>query len=184
MVNYSKGLIYKLCCNDPTVTDIYVGSTTNFSRRKAEHKYSCNNEDAKAYNTLVYKFIRENGSWVNWSMVLVREYETTSKQKLKRKERKYIDKLGATLNKVVPSRTKKERYDNNRDEILQKNRELYKQNKQHESERKKLFYEKNKERILQRQAERVECECGYITRRASMSRHKSSEKHTRLMNEL
>ena len=107
MVNYSKGLIYKLCCNDPTVTDIYVGSTTNFSRRKAEHKYSCNSEDAKGYNTLVYKFIRENGSWVNWSMVLVREYETTSKQKLKRKERKYIYKLGATLIKLCRQEQKK-----------------------------------------------------------------------------
>jgi hypothetical protein len=59
MVNYSKGLIYKLCCNDPTVKDVYVGSTTNFSRRKAQHKFSCINENKKGYNFPVYKFIRE-----------------------------------------------------------------------------------------------------------------------------
>ena len=28
-VDYSKSVIYKLCCKDPTITDIYIGSTTN-----------------------------------------------------------------------------------------------------------------------------------------------------------
>ena len=38
MVNYNKSTIYKLCCKDTEITDEYVGSTTNFSRRKAHHK--------------------------------------------------------------------------------------------------------------------------------------------------
>ncbi len=28
-IDYSKGLIYKLCCKDPTITDVYIGSTTS-----------------------------------------------------------------------------------------------------------------------------------------------------------
>ena len=64
MPNYENGLIYKLCCKDANITDIYVGSTTNFKQRKKEHKADCHNENNKNYNRPVYKFIRENGG--NW----------------------------------------------------------------------------------------------------------------------
>ena len=33
-INYDKTHFYKLCCRDPTITDIYVGHTTDFTRRK------------------------------------------------------------------------------------------------------------------------------------------------------
>ncbi len=92
MVNYSKGLIYKLCCNDTNITDIYVGSTTNFVRRKCNHKSACNNENGKKYSRYVYRFVRENGGWDNWSMILLPEYSATNKKQLERKEHKYIVK--------------------------------------------------------------------------------------------
>jgi len=38
-IDYSKSIIYKICCNDINIIDIYIGSTTNFITRKAEHKY-------------------------------------------------------------------------------------------------------------------------------------------------
>ena len=38
MERYQKGLIYKLCCKDLNIKDIYVGSTCNFARRKCQHK--------------------------------------------------------------------------------------------------------------------------------------------------
>ena len=37
MTDYSNGIVYKLCCNDPAITDIYVGSTLNMKSRKYEH---------------------------------------------------------------------------------------------------------------------------------------------------
>jgi predicted GIY-YIG superfamily endonuclease len=37
-------LIYKLVCSDPTITEIYVGSTTNFNERKRGHKKTCYTE--------------------------------------------------------------------------------------------------------------------------------------------
>ena len=42
-IDYSKTIIYKLCCKDINITDIYVGHTTNFIKRKNEHKSDCNN---------------------------------------------------------------------------------------------------------------------------------------------
>ena len=90
MVNYTKASIYKICCNDLQIKEIYIGSTCNFTQRKYSHKRVCNNELLKTpcVNSKLYKFIRENGGWDNWDMIELKKYPT--------------------LNKQVPSRTKKE----------------------------------------------------------------------------
>ena len=69
LINYNNIIIYKLCCKDPLITDIYIGSTTNFTKRKAAHKSNCNNENCKEYKFYVYEFIRDNGNWTNWDMI-------------------------------------------------------------------------------------------------------------------
>ena len=66
MVNYSNSIIYKLCCLDPNIIEIYIGSTTNKYRRKQQHKSSCNSSNGKYYNLYLYQFIRENGGFANW----------------------------------------------------------------------------------------------------------------------
>ena len=38
MPKYENAVVYKLCCDDPEITDIYVGSTCNFKVRKHGHK--------------------------------------------------------------------------------------------------------------------------------------------------
>ncbi len=63
-INYSNTIIYKLCCNDPEITDIYIGNTTNFTKRKNNHKSCCNNSNDKNHNFYVYQFIRNHGGWV------------------------------------------------------------------------------------------------------------------------
>ena len=35
---YSKNIIYKICCKDITIKDIYVGQTTNITKRRYNHK--------------------------------------------------------------------------------------------------------------------------------------------------
>ena len=37
-IDYSKTIIYKIVCNDLNICVVYVGSTTDFIRRKNEHK--------------------------------------------------------------------------------------------------------------------------------------------------
>ena len=213
MVNYSKGLVYKLCCNDTDITDIYVGSTTNFIRRKCTHKSACNNKNDKKYNRYVYKFIRNNGGWDNWSMILLREYSTTNKKQLERKERKYIEKLGATLNCTIPTRTQsewyednkelscersrlhyannkehhnkmnKDRYEANKDKVLEQQREYYNKNKQMILEREKKYREKNKETIKQYKNKKIACDCGCEIAQGNKTRHMKSQKHKDLMDE-
>ena len=40
-IDYSKSVIYKIVCDDLNVKDCYVGSTTNFIKRKRHHKEAC-----------------------------------------------------------------------------------------------------------------------------------------------
>ena len=46
-VDYSKSMIYKLCCKDVNIKEIYVGSTTNLIKRKYQHKADCYNKNRK-----------------------------------------------------------------------------------------------------------------------------------------
>ena len=68
MPDYTKTIIYKLINYDyPEL--VYVGTTTNFTKRKQKHKESCLNEKSKKHNLKVYTNIRENDGWKNWSMI-------------------------------------------------------------------------------------------------------------------
>ena len=58
MPDYSKTIVYKLCCKDPNIEDIYIGSTCNLRKRKNQHKNSCINEKNSNYSNRVYIFIR------------------------------------------------------------------------------------------------------------------------------
>ena len=71
MTNYQNAVIYKLCCKDINISEIYIGSTSNMRIRKSVHKNICNNTSSRNYNSYVYKFIRENGGFINWYMILL-----------------------------------------------------------------------------------------------------------------
>ena len=103
-LDYSKTYIYKLCCRDVSITEIYVGSTTNFAQRKRAHRSDCANESRKHYNAHVYTFIRDHGGWENWDMVLVDTVSVSSKLEAHKIERGYIESLRALLNTQMPAR--------------------------------------------------------------------------------
>ena len=117
MVNYSKSIIYKLCCKDPLIKEEYIGSTTNKNRRKSQHKCYYNKENDIKYNYPVYKFIRENGGFDNWDMIIIEEYPCENKNQLEVRERYWIEERKPKLNKQVPTRTHQE-YNRNDEVIL------------------------------------------------------------------
>ena len=54
-IDFSQTCIYKLVHKDDYDNEnIYIGSTTNFRKRKNEHKRRCNVETDKAYNQVEY----------------------------------------------------------------------------------------------------------------------------------
>ena len=194
-IDYSKSCIYKLCCRDTNITDCYVGSTTNFRTRKWQHKSYCNKEDNKAYNRKVYQFIRDNGGWNNWDMVLIEKVNVNDGYELHKQERKYIEELNSTLNCCIPTRTMKEwcennkeklkEYrENNKDKITEIKKEWCENNKEKIKKWKKEYYENNKEKLKEyrennkdRLKEKIECPiCNSIVRKYSLKRHQKTMK--------
>ena len=187
MVNYNKSIVYKLCCKDPDITDIYIGSTTDFTKRKWSHKSKCKLSDIN-----VYKFIREHGNWNNWDMVQVEAYKAENKRDLESRERHWIETLKSSLNKNIPSQTRTEYlvkyneinketiakyktdwYQINKEQITKYSSEYRKNNKTLINEKSSIRYQKNKEKIN----EKVVCECGFEGSKTHLNRHKKSKKH-------
>ena len=142
-IDYANSSIYKLCCRDTDITDCYVGSTTNFRTRKSVHKNNFNNEKDKAYNYKVYQFIRDNGGWLNWDMILIEKVNVNDGNELHKEERKWIEQLNATLNCQLPTRTRKEWCEDNKDKLTEKSKEWCENNK----DKIKEYRENNKDKI-------------------------------------
>lgn len=147
--------VYKLCCNDVNVKEIYVGSSRSWARRKFEHKSRCNNENSKSHNLYVYQYIRDNGGFSNWSMISLYNGQFENKRELERKEREYIEELKSSLNKAIPTRTKQEYYEEHKEQINEYKKQWYGDNKTNQQEQQKVRYEKNKEKIIEKNKEYI-----------------------------
>jgi len=162
---------YIIVCKDDNIKDCYVGKTKNFKKRIQIHKSDCNNINRKIYNIKLYQYMRENGNINNWNFIQIEKGEYDNKDSAI-KERELIEKFNATLNIVIPSRTRKEYEENNREIIKEKNikykKEFYeknaeiiknkvkdyrKNNKEKIKEKDKQYYEKNVEIISEKQKE-------------------------------
>lgn len=165
-IDYSKTIIYKLVCNDVEVTELYVGSTTNFRNRKNNHKSKCHNPNSPEYEFKVYQFIRANGGFQNWSMIVLERYPCNDKLECSKQERLWIEILHATLNKQLPLRTHNEsnvNYYQNNKEIINKSCANY--------------YQINKEKINRKKNTYHACKCGCKYTYANKAQHHRSPKH-------
>ena len=95
---FSRLVIYKIICNDICVNDIYIGSTVNFRHRGYQHKYNSKYSDIK-----LYKNIRENGGWVNYSIIELEKFPCNNSIEARERERYYYDLLNPNLNSIKPN---------------------------------------------------------------------------------
>jgi hypothetical protein len=154
-IDYTNTIIYKIVCNDSNITDLYVGHTTHFIKRKCQHKYSCTNENSKGYNRKVYSTIRDNGGWDNWSMIEVEKYVCNDSNEATARERYWFETLEAKLNifrphllmsdKVKMLQQKKEYREKNKKQIM----EYRENNKDKLKEYQKEYIEKNKNKLIE-----------------------------------
>jgi len=98
-IDYSNTIIYKIFCKDSNITDIYVGHTTNFIKRKYGHKISCDNTNNKLK---IYEIIRNNGGWENWDMVEIAKYNCKDSTEARIKEQEHYKELKANMNSISP----------------------------------------------------------------------------------
>ena len=188
MSNYQNSVIYKICCKDENITDVYVGSSCSHISRKSQHKRACINEKYKKYNYPVYRYIRDNGGWDNWEFVLLEDYPCDNKNQLVIRERYWFEKLGAKLNSCYPQRSakeyKKEYYEENKEKFTENVKKYRKENKEKTRKYTKKYREKNKEKISEKRKETVECPCGSVVRKDYLTRHKQTQKHQNYLKNL
>jgi hypothetical protein len=155
-IDYSNTIIYKIYCNDTSVTDTYIGYTTNFIKRKYQHKMLCNsNKKLKIYDT-----IRNNGGWDNWSMIEIAKYNCKDVTEARIREQEHHDLLKPTL------KTEKS-IDDKIDDVLSSDK----------------FIEPDiNSQITQNYSFKFTCEkCDYTTsRKLNMERHLNSDKHKKI----
>ena len=196
-IDYNETCFYKLCCKDISITEIYIGHTTDMRKRKWQHKSSCNNEKGIKYNLNVYKFIRDNGGWDNWDMIEIERFEAIDGYDATKRERYWIETLKASLNSYIPTRTNKEYREDNKEIIAEQRKEHYEKNKEKIIEYQKEYREnnsdnlkeyeknrKNKEERLEKAKEKITCECGCLIRKDGLAEHKKNQKHINLMSQL
>jgi len=198
MPDYSQGKIYQIV-NDEMPGVCYIGSTTmSLNTRFGNHR--CH---AKNRGCISSKQLFEYG---NPYIEILEEYPCQTRKELEQRERYYIENTHC-INKFIPTRSKKEYHQDNREQISLKKKEYHQDNREQINAKKKDYYEKNKEQrnakmkeyreknkeqrnakmkeyneknkeqINAKRREKIECECGCIVSRNSLSRHKKSNRH-------
>jgi len=144
MNKYQNGKIYKLVNTEGTLT--YIGSTTQvLAKRKANHHSNYKNwKNGKYHFVSSYKIFDDDED--GCQIVLLEAFPCETKEELEKRERYFIEN-NECVNKVRPTRTKKEYYEDNKEkfsEIMKKYRD---ENKDKLSLSKKQYYENNKEKV-------------------------------------
>jgi hypothetical protein len=187
-INYNNTIIYKIVSKDITLTDSYIGHTTDLIKRKYKHKKACNNSNDNDYNNKVYKYIRNNGGWESFDVIMIEKYPCNDLNEAKRRERYYIESLKSTLNMTIPLRTDAEYYLDNKEKIKEQVKQYRIMHKEEIKIRTKEYREKNKEKIKARHSKIILCDtCMSKSTHQHTARHKRSLKHInaeKLLNEM
>lgn len=109
-------IIYKITCNNQNITEGYVGTTKDFHTRKSKHKSRCKTSQIK-----LYKIIRENGGFENFTIVEIEKIKCNNRLESLVREQEWCNLIDSSLNSNKPMVNNKE-------------------------EASKKYYEKNKEK--------------------------------------
>ena len=196
-MDYSKCCIYKIeHIDDDTL--VYVGHTTNFEKRKIQHKGNCKNDNGKQYNYKVYQMIRENGGWDMFKMLEVEKYPCADKREAERRENEVMKELKSSMNTNKSFITQEmseyhkeyhtNYYELHKLKIKERSKEYKKNNKLKIQERDKDYRDNNKLKIQKKKKdyreanklklnEKVKCECGCEINKSNLNRHQARKKH-------
>jgi hypothetical protein len=170
-IDFSKNIIYTIRSGK----SIYVGSTTNYVKRKTKHKCSIYNENGHEYNYKLYKKIRENKGI--WDMQPHSKYPCNDVVEQTIEEQRICLLLKADLNSqccgtgLNRSELGKQEYE----------KQYYVKNKEKLLEHHKQYNTVNKDKISEYQKQKVTCDCGCILTRTNLPKHKKTKKHLKLM---
>ena len=127
--NFKNGKIYKITNN--INSEIYVGSTCDILRKRFDtHKLQITQDTKK--NRPLYKLMNEFGTDI-FRIDLIEDYPCEDKQALRQREGYWIRQMG-TLNKYIAGRNEKEKYEDNKERILERNKKYIEEHKERRQE--------------------------------------------------
>jgi len=106
-IDYANTIIYKIQHNEKDEL-LYVGHTTDFTKRKSAHKTNTHSEGANTYNRQVYKMIRDNGDWNSFRMIEINKFPCNNRREAEAEEDRVMRELKATMNMNRAYRTQKD----------------------------------------------------------------------------
>lgn len=187
-IDFSKCIIYHFVCHDISITDSYVGHTTDFRKRKNSHKSVCCNETNKNYNLKLYRNIRATGGWSNWTMTPLEQYPCENDIQARIREQYWMDKLQAKMNKHKAFTTEEERSgyfkeyrEKHKEEIAEKGKIYYEENKDKIKEYQKQYNEEHKDENSEKRKEKYNCACGSVCSIRDKTTHFKTQKHINSM---
>ena len=142
---YQNGKIYKLVSD--STDKIYIGSTCNpLYKRLWWHK--------SAYKSRTSHTSKELIKFDDCQIILIEDFPCERKEQLTARERYHIEQnKDIYVNKYIPTRTHKEWYQQNKDQILHQTKEYQQLNKDKIAEYQKEYYNQNKDKHLQHMKE-------------------------------
>ena len=190
-VDYTKANIYKIT-NDYN-DEVYIGSTCDtLMKRFSGHKTTMNTKPERK----LYKLMHEIG-FERFRIELIENCACDDKYQLRQREGYFIRQLG-TLNEQIAGRDDKEYYNDtkeirleyakqyrereeNKEHIKKSSEEYREKNRDKLNEYFKSYRQINKESIKEKTKEKVNCECGCLISKGKLPRHRTTEKHIKLM---
>jgi hypothetical protein len=144
MVNYANSKVYKIWSTQGD--KIYIGSTTKqyLSQRMDKHRMEYRYWKTKPITYMSSFIVFDEYGLENCFIELIESKECNSRDELHKLEGKYIRELNC-VNKIVAGRTRKQHYEENKEQL---------------SLKAKSRYELNKDKVSERQNKMYNCECG------------------------
>ena len=109
-----------------------------------------------------------------------KEYYEKNADVIAKKHKKYYEKnKEAVIENVI------EYYNDNKEHILEQRKDFYQDNKEHILEEREKYYKENyKTKIATQRQKKETCECGMIVTHYCMKKHKSSDRHKKIMEKI
>jgi hypothetical protein len=155
-IDYSSTPVsfYKFVCKNPDILFSYLGHTTNYIKRKSDHKSHCSNSKDKAHKIPLYVFMRKNGGFENWNMIVIHTQICKNKRDAERIETELMEQQQFKLNAMkayVSEEQHKEQIAKYAVEYYEQHKEqVAEYNKQHKEQKAKYdveYRQNNKEQI-------------------------------------
>jgi len=165
---YENGKIYMIESLSSNL--VYYGSTcSELCKRLSKHVYAFNHSKGESTASKVL-------CNADHKIILVEYFPCNTREELTARESHYI-RNNECVNKNIPGRTIKEWYNDNREEVLRKQKIIssnrYENNKESIKEWHKNYYEENKEKYY----EKIICGCGGKYNYTSKIKHSKTRKH-------